>query len=347
MTLQDRFLRDAPDSIYFDFDQEAALINLVREKGWISPSVKVLGLEKPGDGNMNFVVRIRTTSGSIVIKQSRPWVEKYPDLEAPMNRVLVEASFYSALQRDDFFDDYCPTIIGFDASNYLLALEDLGENADYTTLYQQDAMLPDAELERLVAFISHLHNSRTGGAIHFPDNGLLKKLNHTHIFDYPFQVENGFDLDSIQSGLQALATPYKTDSKLKAQILTLGDIYLGSGNTLIHGDYYPGSWLKTSSGVKVIDPEFSHFGQPEFDLGVMIAHLKIAGLTSSLRRVWSSYKKPVGFDVPMFIGFCGVEIMRRLLGVAQLPLQLSLEAKADLLSLAGQCVRHPEERLLF
>ena len=58
----------------------------------------------------------------------------------------------------------------------------------------------------------------------------------------------------------------------------VGDIYLSDdGGVLLHGDYYPGSWLKTDAGFRVIDPEFCFLGPPEFDLGVLAAHWIFCG----------------------------------------------------------------------
>ena len=56
----------------------------------------------------------------------------------------------------------------------------------------------------------------------------------------------------------------------------LGALYLQDGTSLLHGDYFPGSWLQTAAGVRVIDPEFCFFGPPEFDVGVLLAHLHLA-----------------------------------------------------------------------
>jgi 5-methylthioribose kinase len=38
----------------------------------------------------------------------------------------------------------------------------------------------------------------------------MRKLNYEHIFEYPFREENGFDLDTVQEGLQAVAMYKKT-----------------------------------------------------------------------------------------------------------------------------------------
>ena len=76
----------------------------------------------------------------------------------------------------------------------------------------------------------------------------------------------------MQPGLGELALPYKKNKELREIVAAVGRKYLGKGITLLHGDYYPGSWMSSRNKVYVIDPEFSFIGFPEFDLGVMAAH---------------------------------------------------------------------------
>ena len=141
---------------------------------------------------------------------------------------------------------------------------------------------------------------------------------------------------------------YKTNTLLKEHLKTLGDIYLQEGKTLIHGDYYPGSWLKTGSGIKIIDPEFSHYGHAEFDLGVMVAHLKMANVKGeTINRVIRDYTMPDGFSMALFLRFCGVEIMRRIIGLAQLPLDLTVEEKSEILDFAERLIQQPETHVTF
>jgi 5-methylthioribose kinase len=147
--------------------------------------------------------------------------------------------------------------------------------------------------------------------------------------------DKGFDLNTVQPGLQELSLRFKKDDELKRKAQHLGLIYLSDGDTLLHGDYYPGSWLLTKDGVKIIDPEFCFYGTPEFDLGVMLAHLKMAKQSNDvIDVVTSSYKKGESFDDNLLNGFMGIEIIRRLIGLAQLPLELTLEEKEGLLNYA-------------
>lgn len=339
MSAKENFTKELPQSTFIDLQRINELTELLYLNGWIAPSEKIVSVEKPGEGNMNFVVRVTTNTTSIIIKQSRPWVEKYPQIEAPANRIAVEAKFYSSLSKDNFFLTFCPKLLGFDKRNFLLAMEDLGEGTDYTFLYKKKSTLEEDDLNTLLSFISHLHNSSISDSTSFPDNRELKTLNHTHIFYYPYEEHNGFDLDAIQPGLQVISLPYKKNQSFKLSLKKLGEVYLQTHHVLIHGDYYPGSWLKSKSGISVIDPEFAHFGKAEFDLGVMVAHLIMAQINgSSIKKALELYKRPNDFDNQLFLQFCGVEIMRRIIGLAQLPLDLTLQEKTELLDFAYRLI---------
>ena len=89
----------------------------------------------------------------------------------------------------------------------------------------------------------------------------------------------------------------------------------------------------------LIDPEFSFGGKPEFDLGVFYAHLILSGHDDALLARWLAQTVDApGRDATLTRQFAGVEIMRRLIGVAQLPLALTLPAKAALLTRSRELV---------
>jgi 5-methylthioribose kinase len=173
----------------------------------------------------------------------------------------------------------------------------------------------------------------------FPQNLAMRKLNHEHIFHFPFASDNGLDLNAIQKGLLEIAIPFRQNSILKNKISKIGDIYLAQGRSLLHGDFYPGSWLNTEDGLKIIDPEFAFHGPPEFDLGVMMAHMLLAQQNKrTLKRLWKLYQAPANFDTGLLSSFAGIEIMRRLIGIAQLPLSLSIAEKINLMARAGNWI---------
>jgi 5-methylthioribose kinase len=333
MTLNQQFTDLYPNAFFLEERASPELQQLLTNHGWIRPGESIESVQKPGEGNMNVVVRVRTNHQTFILKQARPWVQKYPQVPAPMERIGVEAQFYQCIDANAALRAFVPKLIGYDAANFLLALEDLGNGADFTFLYQPHQTLPAADLTSLVQFLSVLHTAQyTGEQSDFPNNRAMRLLNHEHIFNFPFRTDTGFNLDSVQPGLEALSLPYRNHDALKKKITELGDVYLQPGPVLIHGDYYPGSWLSVASGTKVIDPEFGFFGRPEFDLGVMLAHMKLAQQSDLIQQqVLDQYRIPTHFDSTLLRGFIGTEMLRRLLGLAQLPLPLDLAQKKVLL----------------
>ena len=330
MELKERFKQAFPDRFFLEADLQP-LEAYLKKRDWIPEEESINLVEKPGEGNMNFVLRVATPMRSIIIKQARPWVEKYPQFDAPAERVEVEALYFTLVNKLEGLDRLSPQILDFDKENGILAMEDLGESADYTFLYQKGEMLGEKDLEGLVEYISVLHAWDTNNQ-EYPMNTGMRGLNYEHIFNYPYLVDNGLDLDTIQAGLQALSMPYRTDDSLKASIHELGALYVSKGPCLLHGDYYPGSWLRTAKGLRIIDPEFSFYGPPEFELGVLIAHMLMGQQSqSTIEMILDSYRQPTSFDSNLLAGFIGVEILRRLIGVAQLPLSLDLGEKDTLL----------------
>ena len=86
--------------------------------------------------------------------------------------------------------------------------------------------------------------------------------------------------------------------------------------------------LKTDAGFRVIDPEFCFVGPPEFDLGVLAAHWIFCGGQSNraaVDRVVNASSQQVSEG--LVFGFAGAELIRRLVGVAQLPLNADLQRR--------------------
>ena len=332
MDLKQRFQEAFPTAFFLEKDI-TAVNNYLNNQGWLQKEESVISLEKPGEGNMNFVLRATTNQRSFILKQARPWVEKFPQIDAPVERVSVEAQFFQALQNVETINHFVPKCLGFDGDNFILATEDLGKGADYSFLYQKDDLLTDSDINGLTQYLSALH--QVAIPANFPDNLAMRQLNHEHIFNFPYLEENGFNLDEVQVGLQAAAMPYKTNVALKATIKACGNTYLAQGKHLLHGDFYPGSWLKVADGLKVIDPEFGFVGPAEFDVGVLIAHLLMAEQpTTIIELLLNKYEQPEEFNQKLLAQFVGIEILRRLIGIAQLPLSLDLSTKKRLMKQA-------------
>jgi len=310
---------------------------------WLMPNEVVDTVSRAGEGNMNCVLRVVTSRRSFILKQSRPWVEKYPGVPAPWDRALMEARFYREVKPRQTVAKYLPKLLGFDPKERLLMLEDLGEAQDFTFVYSEGGKrLEEAELNSLIDFLGTLHTSLRGPELADAFSNMeMRVLNHEHVFALPLRKDNGLDLDAITPGLSAPALRLQTDARYCGEVRSLGERYLDTlrGVCLIHGDFFPGSWLRARQGVYVIDPEFCFYGPPEWDLGVMTAHLYFARQSQpTIDLLFSRYAELASVNRHLALRFAGVEIMRRLIGVAQLPADFGLERKTELLQLSRNLV---------
>ena len=304
---------------------------LKKELNIFSSDEQVHNVEVPGEGNMNVVLRVETNKKSFILKQSRPYVNKYPNIKNSEKRIIVEDQFYELIIKSEI-QKFFPKKIDFIKKDLILLIEDLGQCRDMSYLYSSKNMNLD-HFNSLIYILESIHKTKVNS---FPSNYSLKELNHEHIFVLPFQ-KNDFQLDDIQSGLKKLSTYITNDSNINDVAKRIGDMYLKVGNTLLHGDYYPGSWMQKDDNVYVIDPEFSHLGFKEFDLGVMAAHLTM--ITESedyLNKIIKAYSENI--DKSIFYKVSGIEIIRRIIGLAQLPLDMSLNAKEKLLNIAKKMI---------
>ena len=309
----------------FNLQDKSSIIEYLLRQDLVRDRSEIISIHKAGDSNMNFTIRIEKKQGSLIFKQSRPYVEKYPHIAAPEHRVTMESKFYELVSTSQDVRSHLPDILFSDPAHDVLVLEDLGELSSYEKLYQ-GKKISTQEIDLLLTWLKALH------AMVFDqekrrelENRDMRILNHEHIFDLPLKKNNGLDLDSITPGLQALADDLKEDGSYTKAVTEKGQLYLENGLHLLHGDYYPASWLRKEQEIFIIDAEFSFFGPKEFDLGVMLAHLVLSNQPGDIiDYTMESYTE---LDLRLVQAFAGIEIMRRLIGVAQLPIIADLEQK--------------------
>ncbi len=347
MSGHEDFLRRHPEVAFLEVGACDVVADVLRRLGVLESGETVMSCERAGEGNMNLTLRARSDRRSVVVKQARPWVEKYPTIEAPWNRALVERDFYECVAAVPEVAAYMPRLLGCDAASRILVLEDLGQADDLTSLYAGDR-LTVGEAQELAQFLVVLHESIQKSSIRESSiqessiqesavsdarslslaNREMRALNAEHIFVVPFVEDNGVSLDELEPGLSQAAATLRSDVALRERVEVIRRRYLRDGNVLLHGDYFPGSWLRTGNGVRVIDPEFGFFGEPEFDVGVALGHLFMAGQDRMIVETFLREPRSETLDSSLIASYAAVEVIRRVLGVAQLPIAPSRGERA-------------------
>lgn len=339
---------------YLAENDSAATEELLHRLGWLAPDETVQRLERAGEGNMNLTLRMNTPRRSFILKQSRPWVEKYPQISAPEDRALRERDFYERVASLPEVTQRLPRLLAWDEAARLLMLEDLGLAADCTGVYHGQSF-ETPHLEALARFSAALHRGTATAGKSPLSNREMRRLNHEHIFDIPWRpgavAGMGLDLDALEPGLCDAANRLRQRAALRERAAEVGRRYLADGPCLLHGDFFPGSFLAAERGLFVIDAEFCYFGEQEFDLGVFIAHLALANeplnQAGLFLDVYRRHRPGAPLNERRLTEYAACEVIRRLIGVAQLPIPPSTGKRAALLNRAAAALDHSQWKELF
>ena len=348
--LRERAMSASPDFPWLAAGNVERLEGLLAEFGWLEPGERVRRCDPAGEGNMNLTLLVETGERSFVIKQARPWVERYPEIAAPWERSRSEQDFYDRVAPIEGVADRMPRIIGYSDPARLIAMEYLPGARDLTGLYAGDR-LEDDEVKALADYVARLHGSTEAAPSERHANRAMRALNHEHVFVIPLSKNNGLTVDDFEPGLGDAVRALQDDERFCLAARDTGSRYLADGRHLLHGDYFPGSWLRSDVGLRIIDPEFSFAGDPELDLGFAIAHLALASCPRAQAEVMvDAYERSEGaprIDAGWLARYAAIEVVRRLVGVAQLPIPKSLGARAALLERARVAMIEDDVEVLW
>jgi 5-methylthioribose kinase len=316
------------------------------------PSGASLDVEPAGDGNINWVRRVRGPDGtSWIVKQARPNLERFPEYSAPTERIVCEHRWLEAAALHDP-DGVCPEVVRFDEVDRVLVLADFGGAERLDHALARGATVTPA-LEAIARLLARVHAATSDPALapdlrrRFDNDG-MRRLHGDHIFVLPLR-RNGFPLPP---DLAARARELQADATLVAAADRAYARYLEPHGALVHADVQGGNVLLTRSGPKLLDAEIAHLGDPAFDVGTLVAHVLLAALgrrdlesaAADVDSIWSAYRAGGGparhADV---VRYAGLEILRRTIGAARVAAVADAEVGVAALDYARELVCNPPD----
>jgi 5-methylthioribose kinase len=317
----------------------------------VVPTGTQLSVQPAGDGNINWVRRARAADGrSWIVKQARPALEAFPEYSAPTERIVFEHRWLELASKLPE-GGVCPRVVDFDPRERVLVLEDLGgaERLDAALARGADVTEPARTLGRLLGAV---HGSTTDPALaeRFHNPG-MQGLHGDHVFVLPLR-ENDFPLPPA---LRAEADRLRGDAALVGTADRLHARYLEPRGALVHGDVQAGNVLLTEAGPKLLDAEIAHVGDPAFDVGVLVAHLRIAAVArgapaaadGAVRAAFEAWRERLDGRLPSdFAGvarYAGMEMLRRTIGAARVAAVAEPEAGLAVLREAVAWLRDPPD----
>lgn len=253
----------------------------LQKTGFVQSPPKVTELS---GGVSNIVLRVETTHGIFVLKQSRPQLRTKDPWFSDISRIYREIDAIRALQ--PFLPSYMPEVVHEDRQQYLFIMTAAPREAVTwkQQLLQGRAEPAKAELAgRLLATI-HQHGFRN--ALFQQQFGDTTNFYQLRLEPYYIRLRNRFP--DLRTFLNALIHRAEHTSQ-----------------TVVHADFSPKNILVTDETFTLVDFETVHFGDPTFDLGFFLAHLTLKSIyhqdrfeeyRNLIERFWNSYLEAVDFE---------------------------------------------------
>lgn len=246
------------------------------------------GAAEIGDGNLNLVFRVHSSSGSVVVKQALPYLrlagEAWP---LTRHRTMIEAAAI------DIHGKYAPRVLPhvYDVSEPLSAivLEDLRELRTWRRDLIDGVATPDVAAT-IGRYVASTHVGTSIATLSREDRHRLHRrfgyselcqVTDKLVFTDPFEDS---DTNRADGALVETAARLRADHTLRRETKLLRHRFRTRSEALIHGDLHTGSVMSrpdsvgSTGDVRVIDLEFAFFGPVGFDPAMVLANLAFARL---------------------------------------------------------------------
>ncbi|RLM73246.1 methylthioribose kinase 1 [Panicum miliaceum] len=240
-------------------------------------------IKEVGDGNLNFVYIVKSSSGAIVVKQALPYVRCVGD-SWPMTRERAYFEASTLREHGRLCPEHTPEVYHFDRAMSLMGMryiepphiilrKGLIAGVEYPLLADHMSNY----MAKTLFFTSLLYNNTTDHkkrVAEYCANVEMCRLTEQVVFSDPYRVSkfNRWTSPYLDKDAEAV----REDDELKLEVAELKSMFIERAQALIHGDLHTGSIMVTPDSTQVIDPEFGFYGPMGFDIGAFLGNLILA-----------------------------------------------------------------------
>jgi 5-methylthioribose kinase len=251
-----------------------------------------LEVEEIGNGNLNFVYRIRSgedPSRSVIVKQAVPYLRMVGE-SWPLDRERMTYEIRALTLYNELVPSFVPRIYHADEQMSVLVMQCLDDHiilrqgmiagTRYPKVAEHIGEFLAQTLFRTSAF-SMESQARRRLSDRFTLNSELCKLTEEFIFTFPYMEHAS---NYVNPPTNAWAREHiHANSAFKAGVLKFKELFVTKQDALLHADLHTGSLMVNADETYVIDMEFAYFGPFGFDVGKIIANFLMCA-TSQLHR---------------------------------------------------------------
>lgn len=289
--------------------KESDVIAYIQEKLDFFEKDASLECQEIGDGNLNYVFRVRDCHNgtSIIVKQAGTHLRISEEMSLTTDRGRIEASILKL--QGQLCPGLVPKVYLYDEVMCAMIMEDMiGHTMMRTGLihhetYPQFADQITTFLVRSLLLTTDIvmdHQERKALVKEFT-NPELCDITENLVFGEPILNYNHRN-DVFAPIADFVEKEIYQDEALKAEVAKLKFDFMNHAQSLIHGDLHTGSVFINQEHTFVFDPEFAFFGPMGYDIGNVIANLFFAWANGNATIADSSQKT-------QFCGWCMCTIM--------------------------------------
>ena len=289
--------------------KESDVIAYIQEKLDFFEKDASLECQEIGDGNLNYVFRVRDCHDgtSIIVKQAGTHLRISEEMSLTTDRGRIEASILKL--QGELCPGLVPKVYLYDEVMCAMIMEDMiGHTMMRTGLihhetYPQFADQITTFLVRSLLLTTDIvmdHQDRKALVKEFT-NPELCDITENLVFGEPILNYNHRN-DVFAPIADFVEKEIYQDEALKTAVAELKFDFMNHAQSLIHGDLHTGSVFINQEHTFVFDPEFAFFGPMGYDIGNVIANLFFAWANGNATISDSSQKT-------QFCGWCMCTIM--------------------------------------
>ena len=238
--------------------------------------------EEIGDGNINYVFRVRSKSDgrSVIVKQADKLLRS-SGRPLDIYRSKIEAAVLQIEGR--LAPGFVPEVYRYDEVMAATAMEDVSAYGNLRAELREGRVYPHlaANLSEFLAATLLpttdlvMDSEEKKRRAQFFTNPELCKITEDLVLTEPYDNYKGRNI--IFPGNEAFVERFLYgDDALKAEVGALRLNFMNNAQALLHGDLHTGSIFANETGVKVLDPEFAFYGPMGYDIGNVIGNLFFA-----------------------------------------------------------------------
>lgn len=255
----------------------------VREKLDIFPKDADLTSKEIGDGNLNYVFRVKDekTGKSVIVKQAGGEARISSDIKLSTDRTRIEADILK--KQGELAPGLVPEVYLYDGVMCACAMEDLHNYTIMRTALINHRKFPHFADQISTFMVNTLlgttdicldHKAKKEEVKNYI-NPELCEISEDLVYTEPFN-----DLAKRNNVFEPIADFVKKelyeDTKLHLEAAKCKFEFMNNAQSLIHGDLHTGSIFINDESTKVFDPEFAFYGPMGYDIGNVVANMFFA-----------------------------------------------------------------------